>query len=361
MAGARIAGYYPGGDFWKGIQIDDQGRLVLAGTIDVGDISVGAVDQGDAGIDPWLVTGPLTDTELRATPVDVAIVSGGSGGGAVTIADGDDETLGAIADAKVTGDNTGTVSAKLRGLNTILADIWDDANNRIKVFVDNTTLAVTQSGTWNINNVSGTVSLPTGAATSAKQDTGNTSLSSIDGKITAVDTGAVVISSSALPTGAATAANQSTGNTSLGTIAGAVSGTEMQVDVITLPALAAGTNAIGKLLPPDVDITTHTNYARKYYTNAGAVTDGIIWSPAAGKRWHVGALYIQVSADATVTLEDDKAGGDDPVWKGELAAKSGVFMVFPEKYPMASGEDAADLLITTSAGNVYVTAVGYEI
>jgi hypothetical protein len=50
--------------------------------------------------------------------------------------------------------------------------------------------------------------LPTGASTSAKQDTGNTSLSSIDGKITAVNTGAVVVSSSALPSGAATAAKQ---------------------------------------------------------------------------------------------------------------------------------------------------------
>lgn len=52
--------------------------------------------------------------------------------------------------------------------------------------------------------------LPTGAATSARQDTGNTSLASIDSKITVVDTNDVVISSSALPTGAATAANQTT-------------------------------------------------------------------------------------------------------------------------------------------------------
>ena len=133
------------------------------------------------------------------------------------------------------------------------------------------------------------------------------------------------------------------------------------VDVVTLPATPAGTNAIGKLLPPDIDVTTHTNYAKKYYTNAGAVTDGIIWSPAAGKRWHVVALHIQVSAAATVTLEDDKAGGDEVVFKAEYAANGGEFLVFPEKYPLASGEDAADLLITTSAGNVYVTAVGYEI
>lgn len=44
-----------------------------------------------------------------------------------------------------------------------------------------------------LTNISGTISLPTGAATSAKQDTSNTSLASIDGKITAVNTGAVVL------------------------------------------------------------------------------------------------------------------------------------------------------------------------
>lgn len=125
--------------------------------------------------------------------------------------------------------------------------------------------------------------------------------------------------------------------------------------------LTAGTAAVGTLLPPDIDITTHTNYARKYYTNAGAVTDGIVWSPASGKRWHVVSLFINVSAAAVVTFEDDKVAGDDPVLKMDLAANSGTVVTFPEKYPFASGEDAADLLITTTAGNVYVTCVGYEI
>lgn len=36
-----------------------------------------------------------------------------------------------------------------------------------------------QSGTWNVTNISGTISLPTGAATSALQGTGNTSLATI--------------------------------------------------------------------------------------------------------------------------------------------------------------------------------------
>ena len=67
------------------------------------------------------------------------------------------------------------------------------------------TIPVTQSGTWNVTNVSGTVSLPTGAST---------------------------------------AALQTTGNTSLGTIAGAVAGTEMQVDVITMPTVTVNAHAV---------------------------------------------------------------------------------------------------------------------
>lgn len=140
-------------------------------------------------------------------------------------------------------------------------------------------------------------------------------------------------------------------------------------------ALPAGTNAIGKLaanadvnigstkgLPSDIDINgSNANHADKYYTNAGAVTDGIVWSPAAGKRWHILTLYVNVSAAATVTIEDDLAGGDVARWKGELAANSGVILTYDKEHPFSSGEDAADLIITTSAGNVYVQAVGYEV
>lgn len=102
-----------------------------------------------------------------------------------------------------------------------------------------------------------------------------------------------------------------------------------------------------------------TKHVKKYYTNAGAVTDGIVWSPAAGARWYVTDIFINVSAAATVTLEDDLAAGDSAIWKAELAANSGWSHSFHT--PLFSGEDAADLLITTSAGNCYVTVVGYEI
>ena len=92
------------------------------------------------------------------------------------------------------------------------------------------TVAATQSGTWNVG-LTGTVALPTGASTEAKQDTGNASLASIDGKITAVNTGAVVVSSSALPSGAATAAKQP----AIGT-AGTPS-----ADVVSIQGVASGT------------------------------------------------------------------------------------------------------------------------
>lgn len=46
---------------------------------------------------------------------------GGGGGGAVTIADGADVALGAVADAAVSTDAAGTVNAHLRGLVKLLA------------------------------------------------------------------------------------------------------------------------------------------------------------------------------------------------------------------------------------------------
>lgn len=223
----------------------------------------------------------------------------------------------------------------------------------VKVTLDSESVAVTGTFWQATQPVSAaSLPLPTGASTSANQTTIIGHLDGVEGLLTTIDT-------------------------DTGTLAGAVSGTEVQVDVVgalpagnnnigdvdvaSLPALPAGTNAIGKLLPNDVDVTTHTNYARKYYTNAGAVTDGIIWSPAAGKRWHVTTLKIQVSAACTVTIEDDLAAGDAVVDKYEFAANSGITLNFDKDYPLASAEDAADLLITTTAGNVYVLAVGYEV
>ena len=244
------------------------------------------------------------------------------------------------------------------------------------------TVAVTQSGTWDevgINDSGNSITVDnaqlsvvgTGTEAAAMRvtiATDSTGLLSVDDNGGSLTVDGTVTANLAAGTNnigdvdvlSIAAGDNNIGNVDIASIA-AGDNNIGNVDVVTLPALAAGTNAIGKLLPPNIDVTGHTNYAKKYYTNAGAVTDGIVWSPAAGTRWHITSIYIQTSAAATITLEDDLAGGDSPVWKSEFTANQGVYMNFDPMYAWASGEDAADLIITTTAGNVYVTVVGYEI
>jgi len=265
--------------------------------------------------------------------------------------------------------------------------------------------AVTNAGTFAVQVDSS--SLPTGAATAAKQlpdghsvalsatdnavlDAIAASAASVDGKVTACNTGAVVlaagsaaigklaansgvdigdvdVASCALPTGAATSALQTSSEAILTTIDAdtgaiktavevidnAISGSEMQVDVVA--ALPAGTNIIGAVKRDVINYTP----VRKYYTYSGAVTDGIIWSPAGGKKWVITDIIMSVSAAATVTLEDDKSAGDAVVLALDLAANGGVSTNL--QTPIVSEEADADLIITTSAGNVKITVVGYEI
>jgi len=117
------------------------------------------------------VTGPLTDTQLRLTPVPVSgTVTANAGSGTF-----------AISAASLPLPSGASTSALQSTINTTLGSPFQAGGS-----IGNTTFASTQSGTWNINDISGTLSLPTGASTSALQTTGNSSLSSIDGKTPAL-------------------------------------------------------------------------------------------------------------------------------------------------------------------------------
>lgn len=59
---------------------------------------------------------------------------------------------------------------------------------QIRVLTASDIVTANQGGTWNVNNISGSISLPSGASTSALQATGNNSLNSIDGKINSITT-----------------------------------------------------------------------------------------------------------------------------------------------------------------------------
>src|SRR6185436_11698897 len=153
------------------------------------------------------VTGPLTDTELRAAPVPVTIptpvpvtqsTSPWITDGSVTVQpvsgtvsvnnfpSTQSVTQGTspwVVSGTVTTspnvnvhDGTGvSISSTGSSLNVDVTNTvpvtgpLTDAQLRAVPVPISGTVAATQSGTWNINNISGTVSLPTGAATEAKQ------------------------------------------------------------------------------------------------------------------------------------------------------------------------------------------------
>ena len=141
--------------------IDKSGEQVQVMAIDVGN---GITESLVSTINPLPVAGTFTvdpaglATEAKQTTGNASLTS---------------------IDGKITVCNTGAV--------TISAALPAGTSNIGLV-------SAVQSGTWNLTNISGTVSLPTGAAT-------ETTLSTLNGKVTACNTGAVTISA-ALPAGA---------------------------------------------------------------------------------------------------------------------------------------------------------------
>ena len=90
----------------------------------------------------------------------------------------------------------------------------------------------------NINVSVGDVTVNT-ADLETLQSAANISLASVDGKITACNTGAVVVSSSALPSGGATSINQGLTNTILSTVDGKITACDTGAVVVSSTALAA--------------------------------------------------------------------------------------------------------------------------
>ena len=97
--------------------------------------------------------------------------------------------LGTNNDVTVSGTvtanaGTGTMNVSVQNASIPITD------NGGSLTVDGT-VAATQSGTWNITNISGTVSLPTGAATSANQTTEITALQLLDNVVNTAGSAAV--------------------------------------------------------------------------------------------------------------------------------------------------------------------------
>jgi hypothetical protein len=222
-----------------------------------------------------------------------------AGGSAVSVADGADVAQGTTTDAAVVSDVSGTLSGKLRGLVKIFADVWDSVNHRLNVAVGGNVTAVQATGT-NLHVVvdsapSTAVTGPltdtqlratavpvssTTLATSAKQDTGNTSLSNID---THID---VALSTRTKPSDQQHAIVDS--------------GTLTAVTAIT-NALPAGTNVIGHVIVDTAPSTAVTVASLPLPSNAAQETGGNLATAATQLTTLLGLLLAQATSATSAT------------------------------------------------------------
>ena len=106
----------------------------------------------------------------------------------------------------------------------------------------------------------------------------------------------------------------------------------------------------------------HTFYKVEKKSAEITGTGTVIWDPADNKRFILTDLILNVTAAATVTIFDETdstARLDLRIFKGDLAAKQ------TEKFTFESSgfpSDAQNNILrgTTTAGTLYVTAIGYE-
>lgn len=217
-----------------------------------------------------------------------------------------------------------------------------------------------------------------GVALASWQSSSDATLTSINSKITAVNTGAVVVSSSALPSGAATAANQTTEITQLSFIDGSLtdiaaaigthgsppnslrnivagwdgtnvrtlktdSSGELQVDVLTMPSITIGTSA----LPSGASTS-----AWQASSDASLVT---IAAKDFATQTTLSALNTKIPSNLTVTstrLLVDGSGVTQPVsgtfWQATQPI-SAVSLPLPTLAATSSWQASSDASLTTIA------------
>lgn len=179
--------------------------------------------------------------------------------------------------------------------------------------------------------------LPTGAATSAKQDTGNTSLSSIDGKITACNTGAVVISS-----GSVTADTELT-TADLDTGAG--------TDTRAVVGIVGSKSGGAQLIPGDATAGLKVDLgADNDVTVTGSVTAN------AGTNLNTSALNLettQASIKTSVELIDDAIVADDAAFTPATTKVMMAGFEFDDTTPDSVNEGDAGAARMSGNRNIY--------
>ncbi len=209
----------------------------------------GAVVTANQGTSPWIVAGGGTAGTAATGVVTVQGIAGGTAipiSGSITATNPSVGATGAAVPASGTY-VAASVAGTLTGLVATAAGLKVDGSAATQPVSG--TVAATQSGVWNITNVSGTVSLPTGAATEVTLGALNTKVPSQGQALMAASVPVVIASNqTAIPiSGTATvsgtvAATQS-GTWNIGTVT-TVTGVTTVSTVTTVGAVTAITNAL---------------------------------------------------------------------------------------------------------------------
>jgi hypothetical protein len=320
-----------------------------------------------------------------------------------TLVDGANATLGATTDAAIAAGAAGTINAHLRSISrdiatgVVIASGGNTIGNvgqagapwsqnvsqfggaavvtgtgiggagvpRVTVSSDSS-LAATQSGTWNITNITGTVPLPTGAATSAKQPAlgtaGVPSADVISVQGVAGGTAQPVSIAASVTVVQPTAANLNA--TVTGTVAvSGVSSVKPDGTVWTLTGSSANVNVSGG----SISASQSGNWTTRMVGNLGAALDAVQNAAAPANELVVGGVYN--SAAPTLTsgnasqLQLDVNGNLNVNIKagaGSGGTASSVGAALPGQGTLALGSvtTAAPSYTTATANALSLTTVG---
>jgi hypothetical protein len=172
-----------------------------------------------------------------------------------------------------------------------------------------TPFLVAQSGTWNVTNVSGTISLPTGAATSANQTTANSSLATlVTNSAAAIPAGTNPIGylTGQYPGGATPITGNSTGTT--GAVVGTLAGTSAKTTYICGFDVSAlgGTATVGPIVVAGL-ITSSATY--QFSSTAAGSTFSRSFNPCIPAIAVNTPITITTTADGTASAVDVNSFG----------------------------------------------------
>ena len=158
--------------------------------------------------------------------------------------------------------------------------------------------------------------LPTGASTLSEQQTQTTKLTSLDGKVTACDTGSVTVASSVLPTGASTLAEQQTQTTKLteidtvlDSLDGKVTACNTGAVTVASSALPTGASTEATLLLAEAhlgNIDTQTSSIQSNVATSSNQTNGTQVARCMGNN---SGSQVQIQVDANGVVATSGSGG----------------------------------------------------